>query len=897
MASLLCQQSPNINRSLTIAYKDLYEYSRAWTVRNDPLNAFGRTADTRDFCVEKFYGPVIAYNTTQDLCDETLQLGMVGQRPWAGCYADQSYVPHIEPGSPELGLHEDTWCWLWESSYTCDNVIDEILNEKREKIRLPPGALSSDPKDHLFKSLGSIGCNPFVDPSSGRTKTNCLFENPNGIYTHSSRPHVLGFDESQFPHTIRYNLTYSAICNVKSASFNGIAFVDSQSDYRYKPICCSLNNVNEMLVTQEGSVDTLYQIDPITGGPLTPLVCDESWCLDDPYGACRDMFLQNCTGTSSCNRHNYLSTYNPVPNPQVDPTALELLQVVSVSGYSPQAQPFGGLPCNAYYKKTRELSAALPTLLGNDFSITLIRISEIQEQVSSYCTDPSTRGNGECGCLRGYQSLGAGFTPSSNPSGLQGIGSQQTSVTYFSVPSAIKNFSHRVDLFCNPFGPNSSAFTGLLSYSSENGETSCTSATPAESCITFSNACSSFTDAGQYPLLGGLLGKKYPSLNPNASILSSTNYGDAISLREKNPSVFYGRPGGFGDPLRNPFSIPYRCWLPACVDFQVQDVIFNDLLQNSPCPDVCYAYGGSQAIDMTNVDANVISMGNFVNQCNYDGNSSTVNVEPFVLPALLVNGFQFDVPQGYKGSLTFNVFNSELDVASVASSKTVAIFTDIPQYVSVTQDVTQLYKYSYTQLNPNSSAHDSISVTLSVNADSQNPSYYQMSMYLQDSNLGSMRIPITLNIFSTLSDPENESNWPRACAFYTDSLSNNWTDAKCHIVNCSFGSNSYLTNAVKPPFCDGGGLQGINFSAFFNVNTNLLDTGERSEDGIPFVTRVSRAVVPVTNYPDGNTLSLFNSTDLTLLGFSRLLDTHVQLFGPSPAQPFYQTNPSFNIIA
>jgi len=893
----MCQQTPNIQRSLSIAYQDIYEYSRDWTVKDDPLNAFGGTADTRKFCVIARYFSVIAYNVTQDLCDETLHLGMVGQRPWAGCYADTGYVPHVEPGNPEQGLHEDTWCWLWESSYTCDNVIDKLLNEKKDKARLPFGAVSTDPKNHLVGSLGSIGCNPFVDPITQRTKTNCLFENPDGNYTHPSRPHVLGAEEPDFPYTIRSNVTYSAVCNIKSASFNGIAFVDSQSDYRYKPICCSLNNVNEMLITQEGDIESLYQIDPITGASLTPFVCDESWCLDDPYGACRDMFLQNCTGTSSCNRHNYLSTYNPVLNPRVDPTGLQLLQNVSVSGYSPEAQPFGGLPCNAYYKRTRDLSAALPTLLGNDFSITLLRISEIQEQVSSYCTDPSTRGNGECGCLRGYQSLGAGFTPSTNPSGFQqGTGPQQTSVTYFSVPSPIKNFSHRVDLFCNPSGPNSSAFTGLLSYSSLDGETSCTSQTPAESCITFSNACSSLTDAGQYPLLGGTLGRKYPSLNPNASILSSTNYGDAISLREKNPSGFYGNPGGFGDPLRNPFSIPYRCWLPACVDVQVQDVIFNDLLQNSPCPDVCYAYGGSQAIDMTNVSANVISMGNFVNQCNYDGNSATVNVEPFVLPALLVNGFQFDVPQGYKGSLTFNIFSSELDPATVAASKTVAIFTDIPQYISVTQDVTQLYKYSYTQVNPGTGVHDSISVTLSVNADSQNPSYYQMNMYLQDSNLGSMRIPITLNIFSTLSDPNQESNWPRACAFYTDSLSNNWTDAKCHIVNCSFGSNSFLTNAVRPPFCESN-YQGINFSAFFKVNTNLLDIGERTEDGIPFVTRVSRAVVPVTNYPDGNTVPLFNSSDLTLHGLSRLLDTHVQLFGPSPAQPQYLTNPNFNIIA
>lgn len=895
IASLQCQQPRNQDRSLTIAYRDIYEYDRDWTVKDDPLNWFGGRANTRDFCAYRIYGLAsapIEYNQTQDLCDETLQLGMVFQRPWAGCYADPGFVPHIEPFTAPQGLHEDTWCWLWESSYTCDVIIDALLNTNKSNTRLPPGAISTDPSDHLIKSLGSIGCNPFVDPVTLRTKTNCLFENPNGDYIHPSRPHVLSYDESEYPGTVRSNIVYNSTCNVKSASFNGVAFVDSQSDYRYKPICCSLNNVYEMLI--DGS-NTLFQIDPITGGSVTPLVCDESWCLDDPYGACRDMFLDNCTGTSSCSRHNLLSTYNPVLDPQVHPTALELLQVLSVSGYSPQAQPFGGLACNAYYKKSRELSTALTRLAGNDFSVTLLRISEIQELVSSYCLDPSTRGNGECGCLRGYQSLGSGFThDTNNPSGLQGNTLQQISVTYFSVPSTVKNFSHRVDLFCDPYGSNSAAFTGLLSYSSVDGETTCTS--PAN-CITFSNACSSFTDAGQYPLLGGIYGKKYPTLNPIASLLSLTNYGDAISLVSKVPSVFYGNPEGFGDAQRNPFSIPYRCWLPACVDPKVQDVVFNDLLQNSPCPDVCYAYGGSQAIDMTNVDANVISMGNFVNQCNYDGNSASVNTDPFTLPALLMNGFQFDVPQGYKADFFFNVYNSEIDVATVAASKTVAIFTDIPQFLSVTQDVTLLYKYSYSHYPTYKPGyHDSISVTISVNAESQNPSYYQMNMYLQDSNLGSMRIPITLNIFSTLSDPNSESNWPRACAFYSDSLTNNFNDAKCHAVDCSFGSNSYLTKAVKPPFCDGGGLQAINFPGFFGVNRGLLHTGQVNVDGVPYVTRVSPAVLPITNYPE-QTNSLFNSSDIASFGFAQLLDTHVQLYGPSrPSQPLHRTNPRFNIV-
>jgi hypothetical protein len=814
---------------------------------------------------------------------------MVLQRPWAGCYVDPGLVPHTGPTQQSNGQHESTWCWLWESSYTCDVIVDKLLNEHANNIR-------NGTKQDLLDSLGSIGCYPIVD-SNNRTVTNCKFENPNGDYIHPSRPHVYNYKETGYPGTIRYDLEYQAVCNVKSASFNGIVGVDTQSDYRYKPLCCSMNNVTEvtdvLVQNNVGQAFPVTQIDPITGKPLTALMCDETWCLDDPYGNCLNLFLQECPGTSSCNRHNYLSPYNPVQT-GLDPTALILLQNLSVSGYSPNPQPFGGLPCSAYYQRTKDLSVALPLFGGDAFSLTLLRISEIQEQVSSYCNDPSTRGNGECGCLRGYQSLGSGFTPGSANSGLGGT-QEETSVTYFSVPSSIKNYSHRIDLFCDPTGPASSSFTGKLSYSTIDGQTSCTSDTLPESCITFSNACSSFSTVGedQYPLLGGIYGKKYPTLNPNNSLLSATNYGDAIGRRFTNPG--YGAQQGGAS---NPFSIPYRCWLPACVDPQVQDVIFNDLLQNTPCPDVCYAYGGSSAIDLTNVNANVISMGNFVNQCNYEGNSSTVNVDPFALPALISNGFQFDIPQGYKGSLTFNIYNTEQDIASVASSKTVQVFSDIPSLVSITQDVSLLYKYSYTSIPSGTpDAHDSISVTISVDGTSQNPAYYQLNMYLRDSNMGNMRIPITMNIFSTISDPSSESNWPRACAFYADSVTNNFEDSKCHAVDCFFGSNSFLTNAVKPPLCSGGGVAEDLYNSFFTVNTGLLQTGDATSDGVPIVVRTSSQIyLPVKNYREPSRVSLFNSNDIGLFGVSQILDSHVRLFGTLVSSTQWETNPRFNII-
>lgn len=885
--NLQCSQSTNANRSFSVLYADLYDYTRTWY-----LPGAKGDVDTRIFCsYQSWLG--IDHNVTQDSCDEDLSIGLPLQtRPWAGCYADVGQVPFggqgYNPNNPAYGSHENTWCWLWEDSYTCNVIIDKLLNEQEDNLR-------NMTKQDLVQSLGNIGCSPIVD-ANGRTKTNCKFENPNGNYTHSSRPRLAFYDQSSFPYTRRFNPIWSATCNVAPTSITDVLqALDTNSDYRYKPLCCSLNNVRE--VSEVMGANFQSQTDPITGNPVSPLMCDESWCLDDPLGSCRTMFTQLCTGTSSCHRHNYLSTYNPLQDISAlgyDPMAFQLLLQLSVSGYAPLGpQPFGGLPCNAYYKKTEALSRSLVYFFNTDLNVTLLRIQTIQEQVQQYCTDPAYNGNGECGCLRGYQSLGAGFTPNVGPSGLGGPLPEQTSITYFSVPSGIKNFSHRVDLYCDPNSSTLPAFLGELSYSTVVNETSCTGSTPPENCITFSNACSSFTRLGvdQYPLLGGLLGKTYPTLNPMQSILSSTNYGDVIAQTKKVPVGLYGAQ----PETRNPFAIPYRCWLPACVDPNVTEVVFNDLLQNSPCPDVCYAYGGSEAIDLTNVNANVISMGNFVNQCNYDGNSSTVNVEPLILPSLLSNGFQFDVPQGYTGSLTFNVFNSEYDVSQVASSKTVNIFTDIPFYLSVTQDVTLLYKYDYVSVTKDPYAHDSISVTLTVNAQSTTPAYYQLNMYLRDSNLGQMQIPITLNIFSTLSNPASESNWPRACAFYGDSTSQN-LNSKCHAVDCFFGSNSVLTNAVLPPGCSGG-LNAINFTDFFDTSRHLIQTGLSSTDGVPYAVKIKPPSLPITNYRNDPTLSLYNENDLTSLGYSQLLQTHVQLYGNTlQTIPLYQQNPRYNLV-
>jgi hypothetical protein len=400
--------------------------------------------------------------------------------------------------------------------------------------------------------------------------------------------------------------------------------------------------------------------------------------------------------------------------------------------------------------------------------------------------------------------------------------------------------------------------------------------------VTLSRPCTSLTALGQYPPLQGTNPRKFPTLNPMQSILATSNYGDVMRDATTN---------------RNQ-GIPYRCWLPACTDPRTLDSVFSDLLSFSiTCPSVCFAYSGANNINLTNVQANVISMGNFLQECNFLGNEPQGIISPFLLPYTTMNGFQLNVPQGFRGSFSIQVMYPQLDTSALFVSKTLYAITELPTIVDVSPNTSQIYKYSVTQFPPYNTlpgATDTINLSMSVDARSQTVKYMQTNLWLSDNFGGVQNIPITINIFSSVSiNTANESNWPRAC-YFSDTITSITTEI-CNPVDCAFGSNSFISYGIgcsNPPstalllahrtYVNSKQSAPLAYQlAIISSHSNLRDTGFRNHNNVPIVLRYvsqsSNFVVPVLS-----TQTLVN------MNSQQLLQSSTRLFGP---EFFLQTDP------
>jgi hypothetical protein len=490
-------------------------------------------------------------------------------------------------------------------------MIDLSLNEYAGDLK--------GGKQKLIDQLGAIGCD--VRVTGGRTSSNCVFKEtlpgtlkdapgyidptqPGTLIGSYSNLEWIATDEApkvsgwgNINRFVRNNITFIQTCSVAP---NG-------SDPVYKPFCCALHSLaDQMRVSgiNGPSFTTLPnntkiqvpQINPLTNKPFTGKECDDTWCITDPLGYCTDMFVEGCRGTSTCNRHNFLSRYSPPPVKGVDQTAIRsrlLLDQFSITGIvagvgtaisGVTGVPLFGYACNSYYNVTKLVAqnknnffgsaGGGPTSLAMNTAAQL-RVGKVQLEVSTYCTDPATRGSGECACLRGYQSLGADFLNS-----IQG----ESSLTFFSKPLAVRDSNRRVDLFCDPsqqlgqFNANdtseapqsfdNTSFTGLGVYTDGQGITR-----------TYSKPCTSFTEVDGtttgYPHLldddGEDITIEYPTLNPMNSVRQQLNFGDIARNQNFNQS-----------------QLPYRCWLPACTNPSTYESVFGDLLTaNIQCPSVC----------------------------------------------------------------------------------------------------------------------------------------------------------------------------------------------------------------------------------------------------------------------------------------------------------------------
>jgi len=805
---------------------------------------------------------------TQNMCNFYAESGYSPNWAYNACVAEQGRALFRYDGTQDV-------CGLTPEIYNCNYMVDYLLNSPGE-LRAPIS------KQELINTLSDIGCNVSTD-STGRTRSNCSFTTPDSISDWVLRtqselyPIVTAWGNQNI--FMRKDITFQQVCVVAP---NG-------TDPSWRPFCCSILSQDKVLRVY--GADLLPQNNPLTvNNPLftaprslTGFECDTEWCATDPQGYCLQDWLDNCQGASSCNRHKYLSRYNPQEMKRTTPTeinASNIMNNLSVSDFIAgigqdtedytQGIPFGGWSCNDFYLTTKMIAQNLNKFFSFERNAAISRVQRVQQEVSQYCFDPATGGTGECACLRGYQSLNANFF-APNP--------DATSITFFSAPTPLADLSRRIDMYCDvartgnfssnggisPETRDNSSFIGYLSYTTDSGS----------SYITYSNACQSLTSEGQYPPLGDLKPVQYPTLNPMSSILTQYNFADAIRTLPNNQSA-----------------MPYRCWLPACTNPSTAEAVFSDLLTSTiTCPSVCYAYSGATNITVGDIDANVLSMGNFMQQCDFEGNEPKQFLSPFMLPGNTVRGFQFDVPQGYYSTLIIQIQNPELDPSKFAVSKTIYATSELPQLLSVSPNSSTLYKYSLSQFAEFTGVQDSMNLSVTIDARNQNVKYMQTNIWLSDNLRGVQRIPVTINIRSSLSDGTNESNWPQACYFSKDEIAPNVFQYTCNAVDCAFGSNSVLSYGAG---CGGGGvslrgtvLEGDDYLTYFRAhlksNTNIRDTGFLSaHSNTPMVVTVQER--------QDRAASVLSRENVAAQGFAQLLQAHTQLYG----KPFSLESTSVN---
>lgn len=506
---------------------------------------------------------------------------------------------------------------VYSSKSTCQDVINSMIN--------------IDPV--MRTQLTEIGCAPVFN--NGTYSTGCQFDST----TQNGR---FGDTLSTGPFGDVEVINYKWECSV------------TDSDPKYRPVCCNSVQSNVIIGT-----------DPFTGLPFNTNSCDINWCLNDPYGECADIF-QECTNTSPCHRHWLLTNY---PKPNNDPSYS--LTILPDNGH--------GVRCYDWYATTK-IQAALRNLYPSGYSNT-VRVENMMNTISEYCSNPNYLGHGECSCFNGYLSYNVPWTTTTTD-----LADQYENSTLPYLVEMFGNSARRLDAFC---ADNNPSFTQLLSYSLNS------------SYITYSNVCSNTVPWSSYEY-------NRPSLSPSKSIRSLTNFGDVAAL---NSPLFDNT---VGDTL--PLPMPFHCWLPACIGSD--QVVFRNLwaLGIVTCPSVCYQVSSGDSIDIAGGDYAHIHE----NYVSCDFKPYTSSVFPYSLPSTC-QVININAPTNFQGFIHIPVGNPTLDTSSSYIYSTMTAFTDSFPIISlyngtdfVTSLSTSISKYSYST--------DSIYVmSVSLNTTNTNP--------------------------------------------------------------------------------------------------------------------------------------------------------------------------------
>jgi hypothetical protein len=110
---------------------------------------------------------------------------------------------------------------------------------------------------------------------------------------------------------------------------------------------------------------------------------------------------------------------------------------------------------------------------------------------------------------------------------------------------------------------------------------------------------------------------------------------------------------------------PLHCWLPDCQGDTDKEVFFDPIAMTIPCPDICAIDSSGLNININNINANVVDIGNMIEQCSF-GQTTQISGSPIVAfdpcdasPSLTQLSFYMN--PGDKTTSSFSVVNVATD--------------------------------------------------------------------------------------------------------------------------------------------------------------------------------------------------------------------------------------------
>ena len=591
-------------------------------------------------------------------------------------------------------------------------------------------------KTSVLRQLEELGCPLYFGPKcfadwSGNgypyfkpcSYTNCVFSNTRPVFvgTSSCKNRVFEYWDC--------DLTYSAQL--------------VEADINYYSICCNADNA-----------ETIRGIDPFTQQSFSSVNCSDAWCLSDPQAQCLPLF-NACQGTSSCHRHWYLGT-------ETLPTSDTLLSSLTIIG-----KEGNGVWCNAWYDTSALLATIQYVSDSYEKTITTTRTAAVMSQITSYCTDPYTYGNGECACINGILDISGGLAEPGPKALTNQVGRANK------IPTLLMQFGseyRRMDAHClSP--PLQSTTVDNITWVTTSLYTEQLSITDGGITYSISNACSTTTPWSEYDVLSSL-----PSLNPNLNLRSLSqggNFGDI---------AFSDVTGVYESDNINPFSIPFHCWLPACTGLIPT---FKDMtLFTRTCPSICYSFAGGNSIGIDTIDPSAnVTVDTNVLQC--PGSSYGFDGSPFELSCQYAD---IQVPVDFQGVMSITVQNPTHEISSFYAGRSLTAFSNLLPVVSFngagTYGPFAVYKYSISQADDPAlqTLPTSITLPITINVQGLTPSSYFTQLLLVDNFSNKMTLPINVTI-------QQEGFNPVACQ--------GQDNAVCIPCDSLFGSNSQFSPA--PP--------------------------------------------------------------------------------------------------